>query len=221
MCGHGAIGLVATLAHLNKIAPGDAPDRNTRRHRHRDLARGRRGLRRERSELAREEKCRRPNSRNRGGVWRHRVGRQLVFSGRRPWPRAFARARGHPHRFLLAGPPGVNAQGFPEVDHVELFGPPALPGADSRNFVQCPGKAHDRSPCGTGTSAKLACLAADGKLPEGAVWVQESIIGSRFRGTFRWFDRAGGKSCHSSEATPFVNGSPPVAGRARSLLLGN
>ncbi|HXP61885.1 MAG TPA: proline racemase family protein [Dongiaceae bacterium] len=79
----------------------------------------------------------------------------------------------------------VNAQGFPQVDHVELFGPPTLPGADSRNFVLCPGKAYDRSPCGTGTSAKLACLAADGKLAEGAPWVQESIIGSTFTGTFR------------------------------------
>src|SRR5207245_10232209 len=53
----------------------------------------------------------------------------------------------------------VNQQGFPEVDHVELFGPPTVPGAHSRNFVQCPGKAYDRSPCGTCTSAKLACLA--------------------------------------------------------------
>ena len=79
----------------------------------------------------------------------------------------------------------VNAQGFPEVDHVELFGPAGAPGAHSRNFVLCPGKAYDRSPCGTGTSAKLACLAADGKLAEGAAWVQESIIGSRFTGTLR------------------------------------
>jgi 4-hydroxyproline epimerase len=80
----------------------------------------------------------------------------------------------------------VNAQGYPEVDHVELFGPPTVPGANSRNFVLCPGKAYDRSPCGTGTSAKLSCLAADRKLEEGAVWVQESIIGSTFTGRFRW-----------------------------------
>ena len=79
----------------------------------------------------------------------------------------------------------ANAQGFPEVDHVELFGPPTVSGAHSRNFVLCPGKAYDRSPCGTGTSAKLACLAADGKLAEGAAWVQESIIGSTFVGTYR------------------------------------
>lgn len=86
----------------------------------------------------------------------------------------------------------ANAQGYPDVDHVELFGPPRLAGADSRNFVLCPGKAYDRSPCGTGTSAKLACLAADGKLAEGEEWVQESIIGSSFRGRFRWLDRAAG-----------------------------
>ena len=74
----------------------------------------------------------------------------------------------------------VNAQGFPEVDHIELFSPSPAAGANSRNFVLCPGKAYDRSPCGTGTSAKLACLAAAGKLEPGQRWVQESIVGSRF-----------------------------------------
>jgi 4-hydroxyproline epimerase len=77
----------------------------------------------------------------------------------------------------------ANAQGFPEVDHVELFGPPQTPGAHSRNFVLCPGKAYDRSPCGTGTSAKLACLFADGKLKAGETWRQEGIVGSYFDGT--------------------------------------
>ena len=70
-----------------------------------------------------------------------------------------------------------------EIDHIELFGPPTAPGADSKNFVLCPGKAYDRSPCGTGTSAKLACLYADGKLQPGQVWRQESIIGSVFEGS--------------------------------------
>ena len=87
----------------------------------------------------------------------------------------------------------VNAQGFPEVDHVELIGPAMKAGAGARNFVLCPGGAYDRSPCGTGTSAKLACLAADGKLSEGETWVQESVIGSEFLGTFRWEDRAAGR----------------------------
>jgi proline racemase len=100
----------------------------------------------------------------------------------------------------------VNTQGYPEVDHVELFGPPQRPGAHSKNFVLCPGKAYDRSPCGTGTCAKLACLAADGKLAEGATWLQESIIGSTFAGKFRWLDRAEGKVLPIITGTAFVNG---------------
>jgi 4-hydroxyproline epimerase len=98
----------------------------------------------------------------------------------------------------------VNAQGFPEVDHVELFGIPQGE-ANSRNFVLCPGKAYDRSPCGTGTSAKLACLAADNKLAEGEPWVQDSIIGSQFTGTFRWIDRAKGVVSPTLTGTAFVN----------------
>jgi len=100
----------------------------------------------------------------------------------------------------------VNTQGFPEVDHVELFGPATLSGAHARNFVQCPGKAYDRSPCGTGTSAKIACLAADGKLQEGDRWVQESIIGSTFTGSFRWLDRAQGKIAPIITGSAFING---------------
>ncbi|MBI2947316.1 MAG: proline racemase family protein [Verrucomicrobia bacterium] len=99
----------------------------------------------------------------------------------------------------------VNAQGFPEVDHVELFGPPVNSWAKSRNFVLCPGKAYDRSPCGTGTSAKLACLAADGKLDEGQTWVQESIIGSLFTGRYRWLDRGAGTIASTITGTAFVN----------------
>jgi 4-hydroxyproline epimerase len=72
-----------------------------------------------------------------------------------------------------------------EIDHIELFGPPRDPTAHSGNFVLCPGKAYDRSPCGTGTSAKLACLIADGKLREGQIWRQESILGSLFEGSIR------------------------------------
>ena len=68
----------------------------------------------------------------------------------------------------------------------------------------CPGGAYDRSPCGTGTSAKLACLAADGKLAEGAEWVQESIIGSTFRGSFRWVDRARGIIAPTITGTAFI-----------------
>jgi 4-hydroxyproline epimerase len=99
----------------------------------------------------------------------------------------------------------VNEQGYPEVDHIELFGAPQNTSARSRNFVLCPGKAYDRSPCGTGTSAKLACLAADGKLQEGETWVQESVIGSLFNGSFRWLDRAKGIIVPTITGTASVN----------------
>jgi 4-hydroxyproline epimerase len=102
----------------------------------------------------------------------------------------------------------LNAQGHPQVDHVELFAPSGRPGAQSRNFVLCPGKAYDRSPCGTGTSAKLACLAADGKLREGDAWVQESLIGSTFVGRYRWHDRAKG------EIVPIITGTAHVTGES-------
>jgi proline racemase len=97
----------------------------------------------------------------------------------------------------------VSDSGFPEIDHVELFGPPTKPGANSRNFVLCPGKAYDRSPCGTGTSAKLACLAADGQLAPGAEWVQESTVGSTFRAKYR---RQGDKIVPTITGQAFVTG---------------
>ena len=86
-----------------------------------------------------------------------------------------------------------------EIDHIELFSP--TPTADSRNFVLCPGIEYDRSPCGTGTSAKLACLFADGKLAEGEIWRQESIIGSHFDGSVRVVD---GKIIPSIKGTAYV-----------------
>lgn len=98
----------------------------------------------------------------------------------------------------------VNEQGYPEVDHVELFGP-GRSGGDSRNFVLCPGKAYDRSPCGTGTSAKLACLAAAGKLAENQRWIQESVIGSHFVGWYHWSDRQQGRIIPFIEGRAFVN----------------
>ncbi len=72
-----------------------------------------------------------------------------------------------------------------EIDHIEFFADPISEDAHSRNFVLCPGDAYDRSPCGTGTSAKLACLAAKGQLQPGDEWIQESIIGSRFNCSYR------------------------------------
>jgi len=95
----------------------------------------------------------------------------------------------------------ITGEGGQEIDHIELFGPPKATGAHSRNFVLCPGKAYDRSPCGTGTSAKLACLAADGKLAEGEEWVQESILGSTFVGRYR---REGERILPTITGTAFI-----------------
>jgi 4-hydroxyproline epimerase len=91
-----------------------------------------------------------------------------------------------------------------EIDHIELFGPAVNPQHHSRNFVLCPGLAYDRSPCGTGTSAKLACLAAKGKLQPGEVWYQESIVGSIFAGSYQI--STDGKILPTITGTAFVNG---------------
>lgn len=76
---------------------------------------------------------------------------------------------------------GITGENGALIDHIELFGPSDGPGISSRNFVLCPGLEFDRSPCGTGTSAKVACLIQNGKLAEGEVWVQESVTGGVFR----------------------------------------
>ena len=99
---------------------------------------------------------------------------------------------------------GITGDNGGEIDHIELFAPPSSPENDSQNFVLCPGKAYDRSPCGTGTSAKLACLAADGKLAEGEIWRQESIIGSVFEGSFQ-HSQDHGKIHPTLRGTAFVN----------------
>lgn len=83
---------------------------------------------------------------------------------------------------------GITGANGAEIDHVELFASSRLPHVNSKNFVLCPGNAYDRSPCGTGTSAKLACLYADGKLLPGQIWRQESIVGSVFEGSVRLED---------------------------------
>jgi 4-hydroxyproline epimerase len=103
----------------------------------------------------------------------------------------------------------VNSQGYPEVDHIELLGNPINPEANSRNFVLCPGKAYDRSPCGTGTSAKLACLYADGKLQPGQVWRQESITGSMFEGSIQ---------VEGDRLLPTIKGSAFVTAESQLIL---
>jgi 4-hydroxyproline epimerase len=111
---------------------------------------------------------------------------------------------------------GVTGSGRGLIDHIELFGPPTASGASARNFVLCPGKAYDRSPCGTGTSAKVACLAADGKLREGETWVQESIVGSTFEATFqvrngRIRPRIRGSAHVNAESTLIIDQRDPFA----------
>jgi 4-hydroxyproline epimerase len=101
----------------------------------------------------------------------------------------------------------ITGEGGGEIDHVELFGPSTK--ADRRNFVLCPGGAYDRSPCGTGTSAKVACLIADGKLREGQVWRQESYIGSVFEATARIVD---------GQVWPTIEGSSHVTAEATLIL---
>lgn len=101
------------------------------------------------------------------------------------------------------------------IDHIELFGPPVAPQANSRNFVLCPGKAYDRSPCGTGTSAKLACLAADGVLSEHQPWLQESIVGSSFLASYVWSrDSTAERPC----VLPSIRGHAYLTAEARLLF---
>ena len=119
---------------------------------------------------------------------------------------------------------GVTGAGGAEIDHIEIFGPPGdAREADSRNFVLCPGKEYDRSPCGTGTSAKLACLFADGELGPGEIWRQGSILDTVFEGSVeplgdgKVIPRVSGSAWVNAEATlildradPFRVGVPPA-----------
>jgi 4-hydroxyproline epimerase len=103
-----------------------------------------------------------------------------------------------------------------EIDHVELFAPPRNPTNHSRNFVLCPGGAYDRSPCGTGTSAKIACLAADDQLSPGEVWRQEGILGSVFESSYRIAEgqvipRISGQAYVTAESTLIVDEADPLA----------
>ncbi len=212
MCGHGTIGLVASLSHLGQIAPGrvriDTPVGPVEAELH---CTGEVSV----ENIASYRKARAVAVTVPG---HGEVRGDVAWGGN--W---FFLVEAHGHALELANIEGltdftwrvrqaVNTQGFPEVDHVELLAPSPRAGAHSRNFVLCPGKAYDRSPCGTGTSAKLACLAADGKLTEGAEWVQESIIGSVFRGRYRWLDQGKG------EVAPTITGTAHIIAETEQLL---
>jgi 4-hydroxyproline epimerase len=105
---------------------------------------------------------------------------------------------------------GANGQ---EIDHIELFSPSDPHQADSRNFVLCPGKAYDRSPCGTGTSAKLACLHADGKLRRGELWRQQGILGTVFEARFEPL-----RNTSAAAIAPSITGSAFVTSEANLIL---
>jgi 4-hydroxyproline epimerase len=107
---------------------------------------------------------------------------------------------------------GVRGASGAEIDHIEVFGAPSKREAHSRNFVLCPGLAYDRSPCGTGTSAKLACLFADGKLQPGEVWRQESVIGTLFEASFTVDENS------RDRVLPHITGAAYVTGEATLIF---
>jgi proline racemase len=190
MCGHGLIGVVATLAHLNRIGPGkhviETPvgdvtaqlepdgavsfDNVVSFRTLKDVGITVPGVGEVLGDIAW------------GGNWFFftNTDRRMTLADVDELTNLTRQIRGSLERSRITGADGA------EIDHVELVGPPSDAAiADARNFVLCPGGEYDRSPCGTGTSAKLACLAADRKLAPGQVWRQESIVGSIFEGRYR------------------------------------
>ena len=234
MCGHGTIGLMATLAYLGKVSPGphriETPVGIVTAHLHEDA-----------HQMGRVSVANVPSYRFRkqvelnvpghgllhgdvawGGNWfflSHDHGQTLDLKNAEALTDFCWRVRESLQRAGIAGKDGAGNRG--EIDHIELYGESQI--ADSKCFVLCPGKAYDRSPCGTGTSAKLACLVADGLLKEGDVWRQESIVGSVFEGSVRLADgliypTITGTAFVTGEVTlifdphdPFVNGISVVS----------
>ncbi len=225
MCGHGTIGLLATLAHLGRVGPGT--------HRIETPA----GMV--------EATVHGPNDVTVRNVPSYRAAKGVVVdveghgpvTGDVAWGgNWFFLVEGHGQGIELANLErltdfawrvrqglerrGVAGDDGGAIDHVELFGPSTV--ADGKNFVLCPGKAYDRSPCGTGTSAKLACLAADGKLRPGQIWRQESLIGSIFEGSFtpmadgRVIPDVRGSAYITAEATLLIHPDDPFRMGIRS-----
>jgi 4-hydroxyproline epimerase len=221
MCGHGTIGVVTTLAHLNRIGPGKHSLETPVGVVVADL-----------DELGKVEVTNVPSYRLAanvtvevpgfgpvrgdvawGGNWFFLVNdhdQEVEFENIDRLLEFTLRVREALARDGIVAPDGH------EIDHVELFTPSQLPGVDSKNFVLCPSKTYDRSPCGTGTSAKLACLFADGKLKEGEVWRQESIVGSVFEGSIKVVDnvvhpRIKGSAFITAEADLILDARDPFA----------
>jgi len=214
MCGHGTIGLAVTLAHLGRMELGT----------HRiDTPVGTVSVELLDKNYARIENV--PSYRYRsevtvdvpghgavtgdiawGGNWFYLVndhGQDITPGNVRELTDFTLRIRQALERDNITGENG----GL--IDHIDLFGPPGEYDAQSRNFVLCPGGAYDRSPCGTGTSAKLACLVADGKLQPGEVYRQASVIGSILEGTVRM---------EGTDIIPSITGSAFVTAEGTLLL---
>jgi 4-hydroxyproline epimerase len=218
MCGHGTIGLVASLAHMGRIgvgehkietpvgtvtttlhADGSVSVRNVPAYRHlHQVAVELPGHGTVRGDVAW------------GGNWFFLVSEH----GQRVASDNLAALTGYTTALRKAlAAQGITGADGAEIDHIELFAHDSE-GADSRNFVLCPGNAYDRSPCGTGTSAKIACLAADGKLAPGEVWTQASVIGSRFEASYALEDgkvipTLRGRAHVSAEATLLIEDNDP------------
>ena len=217
MCGHGTIGLVASLAHMGRIQPGvhgiETPVGTVMTTLHDDG-----------SVSVRNVPAYRLHHQLSVDVPGHGpVTGDVAWGGN--W---FFLVTAHTQRvesnnlaaltaFTIAVQKALEEQGVRGsdgglIDHIELFADDEL--ADSRNFVLCPGGAYDRSPCGTGTSAKLACLAADGKLQPGQVWRQASIIGSQFEASYamengQLIPTLRGRAFMSAEATLLIEHNDP------------
>ncbi|MBC2677645.1 4-hydroxyproline epimerase [Pseudomonas baltica] len=223
MCGHGTIGLIASLAHLGRIGPGvhavETPVGTVQATLHEDGSVSVRNVPayRYRKEVALQV----PGIGSVtgdiawGGNWFFLVAEHgLAVSGDNlDALTAYTVAVQH-----ALEEQGIRGEDGGLIDHIELFAEDQR--ADSRNFVLCPGKAYDRSPCGTGTSAKLACLAADGKLQPGQIWRQASVIGSEFEGSYEAMEHGSdgpvvptirGRAYISAEATLILQADDPFA----------
>ncbi len=212
MCGHGTIGVVATLAYLGRIGPGthriETPVGVVTATLEADGS---------------VEVANVPSYRLAADVSVHVIGLGPVIGDVAWGGNWFFLVKAHGLELSLdnlkdltdfssavresLASAGIIGEDGHEIDHIELFGPSEI--ADSKNFVLCPGSAYDRSPCGTGTSAKLACLFADGKLAEGQVWRQESIVGSVFEGRVSVIDNA---------IHPHIKGSAFITAESELIL---
>jgi 4-hydroxyproline epimerase len=223
MCGHGTIGVAVTLAHLGRIGPGrhrietpvgvvavELHDRHRVTVENVPSYRFSRGV-----PVAVPGYGDVTGDVAWGGNWFFLTGTPGIDISPPNIDRLSGFARQVRRALAARGIRGANGA---EIDHVEVFD--ALPGTSngSRNFVLCPGDAYDRSPCGTGTSAKLACLYADGALRAGESWRQESVIGTAFDASFapdvasagRILPRITGSAYVTAEATLVFDDDDPL-----------